>query len=126
MAKRSPNAIDRQVGVRMRMRRLMLDMSQQKLAAGLGVSFQQVQKYEKGDNRIGAGRLHQLAEILHVPVSFFFEDFSATGKKQAALPSYISDFLATADGVALTRAFMSIRDARQRRSIVILVEAMAR
>ncbi len=126
MANRSPNAIDRQVGIRVRMRRLTLEMSQQELAAGLGVSFQQLQKYEKGDNRIGAGRLHRLAEILHVPVSFFFEDFSAPGGRKAALPSYMSDFLATADGVALTRAFMSIRDARQRRSIVILVEAMAR
>ncbi len=125
MAKRGPNAIDRQVGVRMRMRRLMLDMSQQKLAAALGLTFQQVQKYEKGSNRIGAGRLHELAEILQVPVSFFFEDFPAPGRKQAALPSYMSDFLATADGLALTRAFMSIRDARQRRCVVILVEAMA-
>ncbi len=104
----------------------MLDMSQQELAAGLGVSFQQVQKYEKGDNRIGAGRLHELAEILQVPVSFFFENFPAPGQKPAALPSYISNFLATADGVALARAFVSIHDARQRRSIVILVEAMAR
>ncbi len=126
MTKRSPNAIDRQVGVRMRMRRLMLDMSQQKLAAALGLTFQQVQKYEKGSNRIGAGRLHELAEILHVPVSFFFEDFSAPSGRKAALPSYMSDFLATADGLALTRAFTSIHDARQRRSIVTLVEAMAR
>ncbi len=126
MAKRSPDAIDRQVGIRVRMRRLTLDMSQQKLAAALGVTFQQVQKYEKGYNRIGAGRLHQLAEILHVPVGFFFEDFPTAGGKQAALPSYISDFLTSADGLALTAAFMSISDARQRRCIVVLAEAMAR
>jgi transcriptional regulator with XRE-family HTH domain len=75
MAKKSPNAIDRQVAARVRMRRLMLDMSQQQLAAGLGISFQQVQKYEKGSNRIGASRLQQIAEILEVPVSSFFEDF---------------------------------------------------
>ncbi len=126
MAKRSPTEIDRQVGVRIRMRRLMLDMSQEKLAAGLGLTFQQIQKYEKGSNRIGAGRLHQLAEILQVPVSFFFEDFPAPGRTQAALPSYISDFLTSADGLALTEAFMSLRDARQRRCLVILAEAMAR
>jgi transcriptional regulator with XRE-family HTH domain len=126
VARRSPGEIDKQVGVRVRMRRLMLDMSQQKLAAGLGLTFQQVQKYEKGHNRIGAGRLQQLAEILQVPVSFFFEDFPGPGRKQAALPSYIADFLTSADGQALTEAFMSISDARQRRCLVILAEAMAR
>jgi transcriptional regulator with XRE-family HTH domain len=126
MAKKSPGEIDRQVGVRVRMRRLTLDMSQEKLAAGLGLTFQQVQKYEKGHNRIGAGRLQQIAEILQVPVSFFFEDFATPGRKQAALPSYISDFLTSADGLALAAAFMSIRDAGQRRCIVILAEAMAR
>jgi transcriptional regulator with XRE-family HTH domain len=107
------------------MQRLVLDMSQQELAAALGVSFQQVQKYEQGLNRIGAGRLQQLAEILGVPVSSFFEDFPMPGRKKA-LPSYISDFLTDADGHALSRAFMSIRDERQRRCIVLLVEAMAR
>src|ERR1700739_3009064 len=126
MAKKSPSAIDRQVGARIRMRRLMLDMSQRELAAALSLSFQQVQKYETGSNRIGPGRLQQLAGILEVPVSFFFEDFPMAGRKQAALPSYISDFLATADGLALSKAFMNLRDARQRRCLVILAEAMAR
>jgi transcriptional regulator with XRE-family HTH domain len=126
MAKKSPSAIDRQVGVRVRMRRVALDMSQEKLAAQLGVSFQQVQKYEKGVNRIGAGRLQQLAEILQAPVGFFFEDFPTPRGRTAALPSYISDFLTTADGLALSRAFMGIRDPRERRCIVILAEAMAR
>ena len=125
-APRSPSAVDRQVGVRVRMRRLMLDMSQERLAAALGLSFQQLQKYEKGANRIGAGRLQQLAEILRVPVSFFFEDFPAPGRKQAPLPSYLSEFLATTDGLAVSRAFTAIRDARQRRCIVNLLEAMAR
>ena len=125
MATKSPSAVDRQVGVRVRMRRLTLDMSQQQLAAALGLTFQQVQKYEKGHNRIGAGRLHQIAQVLRVPVSFFFEDFPIPGRKQA-LPSYISDFLATTDGLALTKAFMSVRDPRQRRCIVDLVESMAR
>jgi transcriptional regulator with XRE-family HTH domain len=126
MTNKTPNAIDRQVSARVRMRRLMLDMPQQKLAAKLGVTFQQVQKYEKGHNRIGAGRLQQIAEVLRVPVSFFFEDFPIPGRKRGPLPSYISDFLGTADGLALIRAFMGIRDARQRRCIVILVGAMAR
>jgi transcriptional regulator with XRE-family HTH domain len=126
MAKKKADAIDRQVGVRVRMQRVALKMSQQQLAAELGISFQQVQKYEKGSNRIGASRLRRLAEILQVPVSFFFEDFPVSGRKQAPLPSYISDFLTSADGLALTEAFMRIRDARQRRCIVILVEAMTR
>jgi transcriptional regulator with XRE-family HTH domain len=125
MAKKRPNTIDRQIAVRVRMRRVALDMSQEKLAAGLGVSFQQVQKYEKGVNRIGAGRLQQLAEILQVPVGFFFDDIPKPGTKQAQLPSYVFDFLATADGLALSRAFMGIREARERRCIVILAEAMA-
>jgi transcriptional regulator with XRE-family HTH domain len=126
MANKGPTAIDRRVGVRVRMRRLTLDMSQQKLAAALGVAFQQVQKYEKGHNRIGASRLHQLAEILQVPVGFFFEDFAVPEGTQAPSSSDLSDFLATADGQALARAFMNIRDAWQRRCIVILLEAMAR
>src|ERR1051326_1719635 len=126
MAKKKADAFDRQVGVRVRMRRLMLDMSQQALAAGLGVSFQQVQKCEKGDNRMGASRLRRLAEILQVPVTFFFEDFPVRGRKQAPLPSHISDFLTSTDGLALIEAFMRLRDKRQRRCVVILVEAMAR
>jgi transcriptional regulator with XRE-family HTH domain len=125
MANKGPTAIDRQVGIRVRMRRLTLDMSQEQLAAGLGVTFQQVQKYEKGHNRIGASRLQQLAEILQVPVGFFFEDFAVPGRTRASL-SDLSNLLATADGQALSRAFMNIRDARQRRCIVILLEAMAR
>jgi transcriptional regulator with XRE-family HTH domain len=125
MAKKSPSAIDRQIGARVRMRRLMLDISQEQLAEGLGISFQQVQKYERGINRIGAGRLQKIADVLQVPASFFFEDFAKPGQK-AALPSHIPDFLASADGLALSAAFMSIRDARQRRCVVLLVEAMAR
>jgi transcriptional regulator with XRE-family HTH domain len=126
MARKGPDAVDKQVGVRVRMQRLTLDMSQQKLAADLGVSFQQVQKYEKGVNRIGAGRLRQLAEILQVPITFFYEDFPTIRRSKSALPSYIADFLTSADGLALTEAFMSIRDARRRRCLVILAEAMAR
>jgi len=126
MAKKSMHPVDKQVGVRVRMRRLMLGMSQEKLAHGLGVSFQQVQKYEKGTNRISASRLQRIADILQVAVSFFFEELAATGMKQAPAPSYVSDFLASSEGLALTKAFMTIRDSRVRRSIVDLVEATAK
>jgi transcriptional regulator with XRE-family HTH domain len=126
MANKSPDSVDKQIGARVRMRRLTLDMSQQKLAADLGVSFQQLQKYEKGVNRVGAGRLQQIAEILQVPIAFFYEDFPTARRSKSALPSAISDFLGSGDGLALAQAFMSIRDARQRRRLVILAEAMAR
>jgi transcriptional regulator with XRE-family HTH domain len=130
VARKGPDAVDKQIGVRVRMRRLTLDISQQKLAAGLGVSFQQVQKYEKGVNRIGAGRLQKIADVLQVPITFFYEALptlrQSSRHSKAALPSYISDFLGSGDGLALAEAFVSVRDARQRRCIVILVEAMAR
>jgi transcriptional regulator with XRE-family HTH domain len=125
-AKRSANPIDKSVGARVRMRRLMLGLSQEKLAHGLDLTFQQVQKHEKGTNRIGASRLQRIAEILQVPVSFFFQDLAAPGTKQQSAPSYVSDFLSSADGLALTKAFTSIRDKRLRRCIVELVEASAR
>ena len=73
MIKKAPNPIDKHVGSRVRMRRMMLSMSQEKLGDALGLTFQQVQKYEKGSNRIGASRLQQISLILQVPVSFFFE-----------------------------------------------------
>lgn len=124
MAKRGPDPIDKQVGARVRMRRMMLGLSQQKLAKELGLTFQQVQKYEKGTNRMSASRLQHIARILKVPISFLFEDLPAAASKHEQ-PSYVSEFLATADGLALTKAFMRIRDKRLRRSIVDLVEANA-
>ncbi|EJW10723.1 transcriptional regulator, XRE family [Rhodovulum sp. PH10] len=114
------------------MRRMMLGMSQEKLGDALSLTFQQVQKYEKGTNRIGASRLQQIAHILQVPVAFFFEgapdlsgDSNATGLGEAPSPAYISDFLATSDGLALTKAFMRIGDVKLRRRIVDLVEHIA-
>jgi transcriptional regulator with XRE-family HTH domain len=106
---------------------MMLSMSQTKLGNALSLTFQQVQKYEKGTNRIAASRLQQISHILQVPISFFFEGapkLSGAGIKNGAAPSpsYVSDFLATSDGLALTEAFMLIKDARLRRSIVKLVE----
>ena len=131
MAKKAPNPTDKHVGARVRMRRMMLGMSQEKLGDALGLTFQQVQKYEKGANRIGASRLQQIAAILQVPVSFFFEGapsapgLHADGLAEAPSPAYVSDFLATSDGLALTKAFVSIRDAKLRRRIVDLVEQIA-
>jgi transcriptional regulator with XRE-family HTH domain len=130
MAKKAPNPIDRYVGSRVRMRRMMLGMSQEKLGNALGLTFQQVQKYEKGTNRIGASRLQQISGILQVPVSFFFDgapELSARGSEfsEAPSPLYVADFLATSDGLALTRAFMRIDDPKLRRKIVELVEQMA-
>ena len=131
MAKKAPNPTDRHVGARVRMRRMMLSMSQEKLGDALGLTFQQVQKYEKGANRIGASRLQAIAHILQVPVSFFFEGAPAVagllpgGMAEAPSPAYISDFLATSDGLSLTKAFMRIKDAKLRRRIVDLVEQIA-
>jgi transcriptional regulator with XRE-family HTH domain len=105
-------------------------MSQEKLGEALGLTFQQVQKYEKGTNRVGASRIQQISEILQVPVSFLFEGSptgtaKADGSAESPSPSYVSDFLATSEGLALTRAFTRIGDAKLRRSIVELVEQIA-
>jgi transcriptional regulator with XRE-family HTH domain len=132
MAKKAPNPTDKHVGARVRMRRMMLGMSQEKLGDALGLTFQQVQKYEKGANRIGASRLQQIAEILQVPVSFFFEGAPSSpghsgggGASEAASPAYVSEFLATSDGLALTKAFMRIKNPKLRRRIVELVEQIS-
>lgn len=114
------------------MRRIRLAVSQKKLGDALGLTFQQVQKYEKGTNRIGASRLQQISHILQVPVSFFFDGAPiiagmprAEGVSEAPSPAYVSDFLATSDGLALTKAFMRIDDSKLRRRIVDLVEQIA-
>jgi transcriptional regulator with XRE-family HTH domain len=132
IAKKAPNPIDKHVGSRVRMRRMMLNMSQEKLGDALGLTFQQVQKYEKGTNRIGASRLQQISHTLQVPVSFFFEGAPhvpgtgrAEGMGEAPSPAYVSEFLATSDGLALTKAFMRISDNKLRRRIVDLVEQIA-
>jgi transcriptional regulator with XRE-family HTH domain len=129
MAKKAPNPIDKHVGSRVRMRRMMLSMSQEKLGDALGLTFQQVQKYEKGTNRIGASRLQQISLILQVPVAFFFEGAPPPpgrplGMGEAPSPAYVTDFLATTDGLALVRAFMRIENSKLRRRLVELVEEM--
>jgi transcriptional regulator with XRE-family HTH domain len=131
MAKKSPNPTDKYVGSRVRMRRLMLEMSQEKLGEKLGLTFQQVQKYEKGANRIGASRLQHISQILKVPVSFFFDGVAGSGKQaedgsaKAPVADYVSDFLSSSDGLALTKAFTNIKDSRLRRRVVDLVEEIA-
>ena len=126
--RKAPNPIDKHVGSRVRMRRMILGMSQSKLADGLGLTFQQVQKYEKGTNRMGASRLQQISHILKIPVPFFFEGApqgQSKGNGEAPSPAYVSDFLATPDGLALTKAFMRIKEPGLRRRIVHLVEEIA-
>jgi transcriptional regulator with XRE-family HTH domain len=123
MATKVPHPVDKHVGSRVRMRRLMLGMSQEKLGDKLGLTFQQVQKYEKGTNRISASRLLEMSRILQVPVPFFFDGApqmaDRVGKGAEALsPAYVSDFLANADGLKLVRAFTQISDAKLRRSLV--------
>ena len=130
VVKRVANPVDKHVGSRVRMRRLMLGMSQEKLGNGLGLTFQQVQKYENGTNRIGASRLQHISHILQVPVPFFFEGAphppgQLEGIGNLPSPAYASDFLASTDGLALTKAFMRIKKLKMRRRIVELVEKIA-
>ncbi|TCT06246.1 helix-turn-helix domain-containing protein [Aquabacter spiritensis] len=130
MVKKAPNPIDKHVGSRVRMRRMMVGMSQEKLGESLGITFQQIQKYEKGTNRIGASRLQQISVVLAVPVAFFFEGIPTAGNDpegfgDAGSPAFVNDFLATSDGLALTRSFMRIADGKVRRRIVDLVSAIA-
>jgi transcriptional regulator with XRE-family HTH domain len=127
---KSPNPIDKHVGARVRMRRLMVGMSQGKLGEALDVTFQQVQKYEKGANRIGASRLQQLARVLEVPPSYFFEgaptgETTASGFAEPDGNSYVVDFLSTNEGLQLNRAFAAIKDSKVRKKILDLVQSLA-
>jgi len=127
-AKKLPNPTDKHVGSRVRMRRMMLSMSQEKLGDALGLTFQQVQKYEKGTNRIGASRLQHIAHILQVPVSFFFEGGpSQPGqpKNPAQMPTYVDEFLATTNGLSICKNFELIGSAKLRHLIVALIEQIA-
>jgi transcriptional regulator with XRE-family HTH domain len=112
------------------MRRLMLGMSQEKLADQLGITFQQVQKYEKGTNRITAGRLHQVSQVLGVPVSYFFEQVPESighgpGSSTASSHMHVDQFLASANGLALVTAFIRIDSPALQRLIVRLIEGIA-
>src|SRR5262249_24578554 len=127
---RVPNLTDQHVGSRVRMRRLMLAMSQEKLGDALGLTFQQVQKYERGANRIGPNRWQQMSPILQVPIAFFFERgpnaSEPHGSNGSALSrAQIDDFVSDIDGLRLIRAFMRIDSAALRRRIVMLVQEIA-
>ncbi len=128
--KKKPNPIDIHVGSRVRLRRTMQGLSQEKLGVALGITFQQIQKYEKGANRIGASRMQQIATVLQVPVSFFFEDAptgtpdNPTGLSESNSTSYVVDFLSSSEGLQLNRAFIKISDPKVRRKIVDLVRAL--
>ncbi|MEQ8308244.1 helix-turn-helix domain-containing protein [Hoeflea sp.] len=130
--KKKPNPIDIHVGSRIRLRRTMLGMSQEKLGEALGITFQQIQKYEKGTNRVGASRLQNISTILNVPVSFFFEDAPGdpqtggqAGMAEASSSNYVVDFLSSSEGLQLNRAFIKISDPKVRRKLVDLVKALA-
>lgn len=128
---KSPNPIDKHVGARLRMRRMLVGMSQEKLGQAVGITFQQVQKYEKGTNRVSASRMHQIGQVLGVPVEFFYEGASALGSDQAGFAespgaSYQAEnLLSTSEGIQLMRAFTRIADPRVRRKIVDLAEVLA-
>ena len=129
--KSTPNPIDIHVGARVRLRRNMLGLSQEKLGESLGITFQQIQKYEKGTNRIGASRLQQLSEILKTPISFFFDDIphtsgnTASGLSESDSPNYIVDFLSSSEGLQLNKAFANIKDPKVRKKIIDLVRSLA-
>jgi transcriptional regulator with XRE-family HTH domain len=128
--KKIPNPIDKHVGGRVRMRRMLIGMSQEKLGEALSLTFQQVQKYEKGTNRIGASRLQQIAKALNVPVDFFFEgapqfDAGLAGFAEAPATTYVSDFMSSTEGVHLMRAFVAIKDPKIRRKLVELIVSLS-
>jgi transcriptional regulator with XRE-family HTH domain len=130
---RKPNPIDVHVGSRVRYRRMIIGMSQEKLGEKMNLTFQQIQKYEKGTNRIGASRLFQLSKILEVPVGYFFEDaFANSGTAHATQglhepeqEGYLLDFLNSREGLDLNKAFAKIQDPKVRRRVIDLVRALS-
>ena len=129
MTKKETNPVDHHVGARVRARRVLLGMSQEKLGDALGVTFQQVQKYEKGANRIGASRLENISRVLEVPPSYFFDGMASRpgqpGFSEDSGPSLVSSFLSTTEGLHLNKAFARIADSKIRRRIIDLVVALA-
>ncbi|MBB3286497.1 MULTISPECIES: helix-turn-helix transcriptional regulator [Rhizobium] len=130
MSAKVPNPIDAYVGSRVRTRRLMLGMSQERLAEQIGVTFQQVQKYEKGTNRIGASRLQAIAGVLAVPVAFFFQQDNTQPLNTDGLGAIngledLSEFLTSKEGLNLNKAFMKINDPSVRQSVLTLIKSLA-
>jgi transcriptional regulator with XRE-family HTH domain len=128
---RRPNPVDMHVGGRVRMRRKLLGVSQEQLAGALGLTFQQVQKYERGANRVSASKLYEIARTLQVPVSFFFDGLAdplAGLEEDSVGPQaerIVQEFLSTAEGMELAEVFPRIHRARVRRQVLDLVRSMA-
>lgn len=129
-APRSPNPIDIHVGTRVRLRRQVMKMSQEKLGDQLGVTFQQVQKYERGANRVGASRLWKMSQVMEVPVGFFFDGLGEVGAvtefaEDDQLP-IVYDFINSTDGVNLAKAVSQIKNKAVRRQILELARSLAK
>ncbi|MDE1939331.1 MAG: helix-turn-helix transcriptional regulator [Alphaproteobacteria bacterium] len=129
MPKKQANPIDAQVGNRLRLRRMMIGMSQERLGELLGLTFQQVQKYEKGVNRIGAGRLFEIARILGVPIYYFYESVSdqlpgSPGFTENETPPVL-EFVSSGEGLQLSLAYMRIKDPKVRKRVLDLVKSLA-
>ncbi len=125
MQKKSPNQIDRHIGSRVRARRIMLGMSQERLADALGLTFQQVQKYEKGVNRIGASRLLHIAGILDVSIEFFFNGLPGLRAGGFSGDSLVAEFLTRSESDRLVRGFLRLKDDEARRKVADLVDWLA-
>ncbi|WP_064697146.1 helix-turn-helix domain-containing protein [Rhizobium aegyptiacum] len=127
LEKKKPHPTDVEVGSRIRIRRRILNMSQTTLADKLGLTFQQVQKYEKGTNRVGASRLQAVADALEVPVSFFFDPLESTPElvRGSGMERDLIDFLSSAEGIALNQAFRKLTSVDVRRRLVAVVKAAA-
>jgi len=129
--KKQANPIDAQVGNRVRLRRMLIGMSQEKLGELLGLTFQQVQKYEKGVNRIGAGRLFQVSRILGVPIDYFYEGVvdqlpsPAPGFAEESTTQPVMEFLSSSEGLQLSLAFMRIKDSKVRKRVLDLVRSLS-
>ena len=124
---RSPNPVDLHVGGRIRMRRRILGVSQEKLADALGLTFQQVQKYERGANRVSASKLYEIARTLQAPITYFFEGLAdpiSSSLEDAGSEQAMHDFLMTAEGLELAALFPKIRRGRVRRRVLDLVRAL--
>jgi transcriptional regulator with XRE-family HTH domain len=130
---RRPNPVDVHVGSRVRLRRMLLGMSQEKLGEFLGLTFQQVQKYEKGVNRVGASRLYDLSQVLGVPVQYFYDELQpaaiggdpGAGLAEQPGETYVVEFLGSRDGMELNKSFVKISDPKVRRAIIELVRSVA-
>lgn len=123
-----PNPVDLHVGARVRMRRKFLSLSQEGLANALGLTFQQVQKYERGSNRISASKLYEISQTLKAPIQYFFEGYAegepVEGFSESESEQFVHSFLMTTEGTELAEAFPQIENAKHRRRILELVQAL--